>query len=67
MSDEKMSLSSLHSLLTAESVSDKYYIEYNVFLSNHLSHAAIALYHLGAGEEQIRAYLDIYRSDAIRK
>jgi len=49
----KAGMSDLQSLLLANTVR-KYYIEYNGFMSNHISHGIIALYRLGATVEQIQ-------------
>jgi len=51
----KAGMSDLQSLLL-ENTTRKYYIEYNGFLSNHISHGIIALYRLGASVEQIQRF-----------
>ena len=38
----------------------KYHIEYQEYLSNHLSHGCIALYHLGASKERILDFVKWY-------
>ncbi len=38
----------------------KFYIEYGGFLTNHLSHAAVALAGLGASPDQFKRYLEYY-------
>jgi len=49
-------MSELQSLLL-KNTSRKYYIEYNGFMSNHISHGIIALYRLGATVEQIERFV----------
>ncbi len=39
---------------------EKFYIEYNGFLSNHLAHGAIALFHLNDAKSHFDAYLTHY-------
>ncbi|KAI0207802.1 hypothetical protein LSAT2_007545, partial [Lamellibrachia satsuma] len=49
----------VRSLLSANDTR-KYYIEYNGFLSNHLSHGIIALRRLGATRDRIERFIDLY-------
>ena len=51
-----MSQSDLQSLLL-DNCTKKYCIEYNGFMSNHMSHGIIALYRLGATVEQIQRFV----------
>ena len=51
-----MSQSDLQSLLL-DNCTKKYYIEYNGFMSNHMSHGIIALFRLGATVEQIQRFV----------
>jgi len=51
----KAGMSALQTLLL-ENTTRKYYIEYNGFFSNHISHAIIALYRLGATTEYIQRF-----------
>jgi hypothetical protein len=37
-----------------------YHIEFNVFLSNHVKHAVVALHGLGASAQRIQEYYDSY-------
>ena len=55
----KLSDSALSRLLDVSSTKD-YFIEYEGFLTNHDSHAVIALYLLGATEQQIEAFHQHY-------
>lgn len=50
----------VRSLLSANDTR-KYYIEYNGFLSNHLSHGIIALHRLGATRDRIERFIHLYR------
>ncbi|KAK2185664.1 hypothetical protein NP493_227g03073 [Ridgeia piscesae] len=59
ISSNVMTDNDLLSILTANST-EKYYIEYKGFLSNHLSHGIIALHRLGASRERIERFIDIY-------
>jgi len=52
----KAEFSDLQSLLLENSVR-KYYIEYNGFMSNHMSHGITALYRLGATVYQIQRFI----------
>ena len=44
-----------------ETNTDKYFIEYKGFLSNHVAHGIIALHRLGASEERIQEFIDWYK------
>ncbi len=55
--NSKVSKEHLHAFLRDNSTSSKFYIEYDDFLSNHLSHAAVALYHLGDTKQHFEEYL----------
>ncbi len=48
--DEKKELNVMETLLNDQS----YHIEFNVFLTNHVKHAVIALNRLGASPQRIR-------------
>ena len=48
-----MSRSALSKYLEDNACSKKYYIEHGNFMSNHYTHAAVALYHLGDTEEHL--------------
>jgi len=52
----KAEMSDLQSLLLQNNTR-KYYIEYNGFMSNHISHGIIALYRLGATVDQIQRFV----------
>ncbi len=52
-----VALKDLHNFLDSNSTESKFYIEYSGFLSNHLGHAAIALYKLGDEKDHFSAYL----------
>ena len=54
----KTGVSDLQSLLSDNSTR-KYYIEYDGFMSNHISHGIIALYRLGATIEQIQRFVSL--------
>ena len=49
----------LLSILTTNST-QKYYITYKGYLSNHLSHGIIALNRLGASRDRIERFIDVY-------
>jgi len=61
---QKAGMPDLQSLLL-ENSTRKYYIEYNGFLSNHMSHGIIALYRLGATTEQIQRFVSDLTSHII--
>jgi len=52
----KAEMSDLQSLLLQNNTR-KYYIEYNGFMSNHISHGIIALYRLGTTVDQIQRFV----------
>ncbi|MGB0910776.1 MAG: questin oxidase family protein [Nitrospirales bacterium] len=54
--DENKTLRVVETLLNDQS----YHIEFNGFLTNHVKHAVIALYRLGASPERIQEYFDTY-------
>ena len=47
--------------LLEQTDTDKYFIEYKGFLSNHVAHGIIALHRLGASEERIQEFVDWYK------
>lgn len=55
-----LSQTELHSILN-ENCTRKFGMEYNGFLSNHTSHATVALYHLGADSNRIMRFLQWYQ------
>ena len=54
-----MASSKLHQLLDEQST-HKHFIEYRVFLSNHLAHGIIALHKLGATDDDLQAFVSRY-------
>ena len=54
--DEKKKLNVMETLLNDQS----YHIEFNVFLTNHVKHAVIALNRLGASPQRIQEYYETY-------
>lgn len=46
--------------LLMEYSTQKHYIEYDTFLSNHLSHGLIALHQLGASKDRLQRFVDWY-------
>ncbi len=54
--DEKKELNVMETLLNDQS----YHIEFNVYLSNHVKHAIVALKGLGASPQRIKEYYDTY-------
>ncbi len=49
-----VTLEYLRSFLLETSTRERFFIEYNGFLSNHLAHAAIALFKLGDRQDHFR-------------
>lgn len=47
-------------MLEKNSMENKYYVEYMRFRANHLSHAIIALYDIGAPIDHIEKYAEVY-------
>ncbi|XP_069132383.1 uncharacterized protein [Argopecten irradians] len=51
----------LNQILEVEST-QKYYIEYNTFLSNHIAHGIIAIERLGGDKDRVNRFIEHYRN-----
>ncbi|TRY61798.1 hypothetical protein TCAL_14951 [Tigriopus californicus] len=60
-STENIDINYLREFLHEHSIRSKYYVEYLGFRSNHLCHAAVALYELKASKEYFHSYLNHYQ------
>jgi hypothetical protein len=60
MSANAISRKQLIQFLRDNGTRNNYYIEYNGFLSNHLAHAAVAFYHMGANVDQLETFGKAY-------
>ena len=43
----------------------KYFIEYNGYFSNHVSHVLIALYRIGASEKYFESYVEKHKKEHV--